>query len=59
MYRDNDLAISKGLSGTKTDRLKKKVIKILRNCRLRITIKANLYLVNFLDVTFDLRNITY
>ena len=57
--RDNGLTVLKGLSGPKTERLKKKVIKVFKHCGLEITIKANLYLVDFLDVTFDLCNITY
>ena len=57
--RDNGLTVLKGLSGPKPERLKKKVIKVFKHCGLEITIKANLYLVDFLDVTFDLCNITY
>ena len=53
------LAILKGLSGPETERVKKKVITVFEDCRLKITIKANLHIVNFLDITLDLRNNTY
>ena len=56
LYRDDGLAMLKGLSGPETSRKKSKVFK---DCGLKITIKANLHMVNFLDVTLDLRNNTY
>ena len=59
LYRDDGLAILKGLSGPETERMKKKVIKVFKHCRLKITIKAKLHIVNFLDITLDLRNNTY
>ena len=49
----------KGLSGAETERVKKRVIKAFEVCGLKITIKANLHIVNFLDITLDLRNNTY
>ena len=39
--------------------MKKKVIKVFKDCELKITIKTNLHIVNFLDITLDLRNNTY
>ena len=59
LYRNNGQAILKGLSGPETKRVKKKVIKVLKDCGRKITIKANLHIVNFLDITLDLRNDTY
>ena len=58
LYRDDGLAILKALSGPEIERVKKKVIKVFKDCELKITIKANLHLVNFLDITLDLRNNT-
>ena len=58
-YRDDGLAILKGLSGPETERVKKKVIKVFKGFGLKITIKANLHIVNFLDISLDLRNNTY
>ena len=49
----------KRLSGPETERVKKKVIKVFKDCELKITIKANLHIVNFLDITLNLRNNTY
>ena len=59
LYRNDGQAILKGLSGQETERVKKKVIKVLKDCGCKITIKANLHIVNFLDITLDLRNNTY
>ena len=49
----------KGSSGPETQKVKKKVIKVFKDCGLKITIKANLHIGNFLDITLDLRNNTY
>ena len=57
IYRDG-LAILKGLSGPETVRVNKNIIKVFKDCELKITIKANLHLVNFLDITLNLRNNT-
>ena len=59
LYRDDSLAILKSLSGPETERVKKKVIKIFKDCGFKITIKANLHIVNFLDITLELRNSTF
>ena len=56
LHRDDGLAILKGLSGPETEKIKQKVIKVFKDCGLKITIKANLHIVNFLDITLDLRN---
>ena len=49
----------KGLSAPETERVKKKVIKVFKDCGLKITIKAKLHIVNFLDITLDLHNKTH
>ena len=59
LYRDDGLAVIKGLSGPEIERLKKIVFKTFKDYRLNITIEANLHIVNYLDVTFDLRKGTY
>ena len=59
LYRDDGIAILKGLSGPEIETIKKKVTKVFNNCGLKITIKANLHVVNFLDITLDLPNETY
>ena len=59
LYRDDRLAVIKGLSGPELERLKKNVVKTFKDCVLNITIEANLHTVNYLDVTFDLRKDAY
>ena len=39
--------------------LKKKICQVFEKNGLRVTIEANLKVVNFLDVTFDLNNEVY
>ena len=48
----------KGLSGPETERVKKKVIKVFKVCEPKITIKGDLHVVNFLDITLNLHNNT-
>ena len=55
----DSLTILKGLSGPDAERVKKKPIILFNNCGLKIIIKANLHVLNFLDITLDLRNNTY
>ena len=50
-YRHDGLAILKRLSGPEVDRVKKKIMEVFKDCRLKITIKANLHILNFLDIT--------
>ena len=59
LYRDDGLAILKELSDPETEKVKKKVIKVFKDCELKITIKPNLHIVNLFDITLDLRNNTY
>ena len=50
-YRHDGLAILKRLSGPEVERVKKKIMKVFKDCRLKITIKADLHILNFLDIT--------
>ena len=59
LYRDHGLAAFKNTSGSKADKIKKDVNKIFRETDLRITIQANLKVVNFLDITLNLNNGKY
>ena len=43
----------------KTDRIRKEVIKIFKEIGFKIEIKTNLKIVDFLDITFNLSNVTY
>ena len=59
LYRDDGLGVLRDLSGPETERLRKKFVKIFKNSGLSITSKANLNIVDYLDVTFDLQNSSY
>ena len=59
LYRDDGLGVLRNLLGPETERLRKNVVKIFKDCGLRITSKTNLKIVDYLDVTFDLQNNSY
>ena len=59
LCRDDGLGVLRNLSGPETERLRKRTIKIFKDCGINITIKMNLKTVNFLDVRYDLVNNTY
>ena len=59
LYRDDGLAVIKGLSGPEIESLKKNVLKTFNDYGLNITIEGNLRIANSLDVTFDLSKSTY
>ena len=59
LYRDDGLGVLRDLSGPKTERLRKNVVKIFKDCWLSITSKTNLKIVDYLDVTFGLQNNSY
>ena len=57
LYRDDGLAITYNINGGRVEQIKKEIVKIFKeNHNLKITIDANLSVVNFLDVTFNLKN---
>ena len=58
LYRDDGLAVSK-LNAQQTERVKKDIQKIFNDNNLKITITANMKVVDFLDVTFNLNDETY
>ena len=59
LYRDDGLAVFKHISGPESDRIRKDFIKRFKTYGLSITIEANLKVVNYLDVTFNLTNESY
>ena len=59
LYRDDGLACLKNLNGHQSDKLRKDITKVFKEMGLNITIQANLKIVNFLDVTFNLEDGTY
>ena len=58
LYRDDGLCASK-LTPRQTDIAKKKLCSVFKEHGLKITVEANVKVVNFLDVTLDLRGNTY
>ena len=56
LYRDNGLAVLRGMSRGAAERAKKDVTKCFDDLGLRITIQPNLKIVDFLDLTFNLNN---
>ena len=59
LYRDDGLAIFKNVSGSKAEKIRKDVQKLIKDNHLNITIQCNLRIVNYLEVTFNLSNATY
>ena len=58
LYRDDGMAASSARP-RQVEILKKKICQVFEKNGLRVTIEANLKVVNFLDVTFDLNNEVY
>ena len=58
LYRDDGLAITNA-TPRETESIKKEICRIVNNNGLRITIEANKQIINFLDVTFNLKRSTY
>ena len=58
LYRDYGIAIFNNVSGSKAEKIKKDIQKLLKDNHLNITIQRNLEIVNYLDVTFNLSNVT-
>ena len=59
LYRDDGLAVFSNNSGPQADRIKKDIKRIFVELDLKIEIKTNLKIVDFLDVTFNLTNGMY
>ena len=59
LYRDDGLALFKRTSGPQAERKRKEIIKHFKNHALAITIQSNFHIVNFLDVTLNLTDVSY
>ena len=59
LYRDDGLGIIQNMTKPEIEWMKKTIVKVLKECRLSITVECNLKTANFLDVTFDLTNNIY
>ena len=59
LYRDVGLGCFQNVSGPESEKVKKKSCKIFKQSGLSITVKCNLQITDFWDVTFDLRTDKY
>ena len=59
LYRDDGLTVVKNVSGAHCEKIKKEFQKLFRQYGLKLIIKCNLKIVDFLDVTLNLTNSTY
>ena len=59
LYRDDGLAVFENVTGPQAERIRKDIHKFFAGLGLKIVIKTNLKIVDFLDVTFDLSKETY
>ena len=56
LYRDDGLIVPSKVNSRKTDKIREKIIQVVKDNGFSIDIVTNLMEVNFLDVTFNLRN---
>ena len=59
LYRDDGLGILRNLSGSQFEKVRKEIIKLFKKCKLSVTTKTNLKIVQFLHIELDLKNNTY
>ena len=59
LYRDDGLAVFKNISGPKSECIKKNFQSLFKKYGLEIIIECNKKVVDFLDVTFNLKDGTY
>ena len=59
LYRDDGLILLRNVNRQNMDRIRKIIIKILKEVGFKIEIKTNLKIVDFLDATFNKTNGTY
>ena len=59
LHRDDGLAIFKNVSVSNAEKIKKDTQKLFKDNHLNITLRCNLKIVNYLDVTFNLSKATY
>ena len=59
LYRDDGLVLLRNISKQKSDRIRKDIIEIFKKAGFKIEMKANLHIVDFLVVTFNLLDGTF
>ena len=57
LYRDDGLGILQNLSGPQIERVRKEIIKTSKECKLSITTRTSLKVVQFLDIELDFINL--
>ena len=55
LYRDDGISCFQNMTGPQAERFKKKICELFQSRGLKITIKTNLQITDFLDVTFILK----
>ena len=59
LYRDDDLSIFRNKSGTQLEKIKKKLQRLFKEHDLEITVESNQKIMNYLDVTLNLKDDTF
>ena len=59
LYRNNGLSLFKNCSDLQIERLKKHLQKVFKDNGPDVIIDCNMKIVNFLDVIFNLNDVTY
>ena len=59
LYRDGGLSCFQNMTGPQAEKINKKIYEIFQSCGLKLTIKTNLDITDFIDVTFNLKNGKY
>ena len=59
LHKDDRLSSFQNIFGPESEKIKKNLCKIFKKLGLNITVKWNLQIANFLDVTFNLRTGKY
>ena len=59
LYRDNGLVLFNYINSQKTEKIRKKIVRVLKVNNFNFAIVTNLVEVDFLDVIFNLGNGSY
>ena len=59
LYRGDGLILLRNVNRQNIERIRKNVIRIFKEVGIKIEIRRNLKILDFLDVTFNLTNGTY
>ena len=59
LYRDDGLPIFKNKSGSQLEKIKKKLQRFFKEYDLQVTAKCKQKIVNYLDVTLNLKGVTF